>query len=242
MNVSSNSDRGPSESGERQFRRVLLLTGFGPFGKIDQNPSQIIAERLDGRTVGGWTIVGRTLPVAFGKDTARLATLIEKFKPAAVLSLGVAASAEMVRIETVARNHRQAAQGRKMPILAGAPMQMKATLPGATMRRALRAAGLAVRLSEDAGDYLCNHTLFQSLRIARQQEGRFRAGFLHLPLPVECGGAIQSNPALARLERGVRRVIAAIAGAPAGRVSARGRAGRLRTARQKAITSTLRGG
>ncbi len=206
----------------RAGRRTVLLTGFEPFGRVTRNPSQQIAEQLDGVTVSGLTVVGRTLPVVFGRDTALLAALIRRFAPVAVLSLGVDAAADRVRVETVARNRRTAARRRRIPIAAGAPARLRATLPARAMARVLRAAGLPVELSANAGDYLCNHTLFQSLRLARTLKEHFLAGFIHVPLPKEWGGLAGSVCTSARLERGVRRAIAAVAGA----LSARERANR----------------
>ena len=39
--------------------RVVLITGFGPYGVTPDNPAQLVAEELDGRTVAGATAAVR---------------------------------------------------------------------------------------------------------------------------------------------------------------------------------------
>jgi pyroglutamyl-peptidase len=58
------------------------------------------------------------------------------------------------------------------------PDRLAATIPLKPLATALRRAGLAVALSEDAGGYLCNATFYRSLQ--RLGGGRC-VGFVHLP-------------------------------------------------------------
>ena len=44
---------------------LLFLTGFGPFVDVEENPSGLLVERLDGRALGGLAVHGRVLPVTF---------------------------------------------------------------------------------------------------------------------------------------------------------------------------------
>lgn len=96
----------------------VLLTGFEPFGEHKVNPSQQIAERLNGETIAGARITSLVLPVAFGKDTAQVLPAIEELEPALVLSLGLAAGRSTIDVEMFAINHRNAGQtGILVPII-----------------------------------------------------------------------------------------------------------------------------
>ncbi|MBV9848679.1 MAG: hypothetical protein JO250_03220 [Armatimonadetes bacterium] len=166
---------------------TVLLTGFEPFGEFKSNPSQQIAERLDGQTVGEARIVGLTLPVAFGEDTARAFAAIADRHPALVLSLGLNAGATCLEVERFAVNLRAEAHAEgQTPIIADGFAALSATLDAERVARAIRErAGLPAQAHSYAGSYLCNHILYQTLHYAQQWDLRYRAGFIHLPLSCE---------------------------------------------------------
>ena len=62
------------------------------------------------------------------------------------------------------------------------PGSLPATAPCQSMLTALSAQALPARLSQDAGDYLCNFTLYRVLRAAPS----IPVGFLHVPQAREC--------------------------------------------------------
>jgi len=193
---------------------TILLTGFEPFADVAVNPAQLLAEQLDGADLAGARIVGRVLPVVFGADAALVAALVREHDPVAVLSLGVAVGTDRLRIETLARNLRQSPDG-PIAIVANAPAACTASIPVFQVYSAIRAAGAPVCLGGDgdAGDFLCNHVLYTTLRLAHACGGRFRAGFIHLPALT--GHAPPGKPAmpLETMARGVRTALAVIAGA-----------------------------
>ena len=43
---------------------TILVAGFGPFGSVARNPSELIAGELDGGNEVGDAVVGRVLPVS----------------------------------------------------------------------------------------------------------------------------------------------------------------------------------
>ena len=47
--------------------RIILLTGFGAFGSVRQNPSQKLALALDGCFLQRLRMVGREIPVRYGE-------------------------------------------------------------------------------------------------------------------------------------------------------------------------------
>jgi pyroglutamyl-peptidase len=102
-----------------------------------------------------------------------------------VVHFGLNGGAEAIAVETLAR--RRCSPDK--PDVAGyappsgqarrsGPDILRATLPAPRVARALEAAGFPARLSDDAGDYVCNATLYRSLLVAPR--GRM-VGFVHVP-------------------------------------------------------------
>jgi pyroglutamyl-peptidase len=59
-------------------RRAVLVTGFEPYGGLGRNPSADIARRLDGRRIGGQSVVGRVLPVDIGALDSTLDAILTR--------------------------------------------------------------------------------------------------------------------------------------------------------------------
>ncbi len=76
------------------------------------------------------------------------------------------------------------ARAARREVVAKAPLSRKATVPAALIAAALRRNGLDASLSIDAGDYVCNQTLFLSLGQSLGENHALRAplvGFIHVP-------------------------------------------------------------
>lgn len=57
---------------------AVLVTGFGPFGEVKNNPSWLVAQSLAGSSVGaGMRIVPALLPVDYGMVKAKANNLTE---------------------------------------------------------------------------------------------------------------------------------------------------------------------
>ncbi|HWR27585.1 MAG TPA: hypothetical protein VN377_04000, partial [Candidatus Thermoplasmatota archaeon] len=81
--------------------KVVLVTGFEPFGTYPINPSQVIAETLNGSTLHDAEIIGIILPVNFTTSVERAKEAIELYKPDVVISLGLNAKAEVIEVEKI---------------------------------------------------------------------------------------------------------------------------------------------
>lgn len=162
----------------------LLLTGFGPFPGAPRNPTATLVERIAARAdlARRAAIVGHVLPVTWAAIET-LPALLSEVEPDAVLMLGLARRTRRVRVERRAQARVLAAAvdaaGRHGPatLATEAAMRLRATAPVEAMARAIRARGLPVDLSDDAGAYLCNAAFRRALEVA---EGR-PVAFLHLP-------------------------------------------------------------
>lgn len=189
---------------------TLLLTGFGPFGSVAVNPSQTIAERLDGVIFRDLRVVSHVLPVVFGADSVLVESLIARHGPVVVLSLGVAVGDGLLRIETQGRNLRQSPDGPR-PIVPGDLMERRSTISVPHVLGEIQQTGVPVRLSDHAGDYLCNHVLYNTLRLAERDGHRFQVGFLHIPQAAEYDPLSGFSLPLALIELGVRAALTGIA-------------------------------
>lgn len=165
---------------------IILLTGFEPFGSFETNPSQQIAERLHGENIGGARVVGLTLPVVFGEDTALAFAAIADHRPRLVLSLGLAAGISCLDMERFAVNLKAEEDVKtQTPIIADGFAALLATVNVEAMAMAAREAGVPAQAHSFAGAYLCNHLFYQILHYAQQWDLEYRAGFVHLPLSQE---------------------------------------------------------
>ncbi|HXG15706.1 MAG TPA: pyroglutamyl-peptidase I [Calidithermus sp.] len=202
------------------MREVVLLTGFEPFGGFVANPSQEVAEALDGRVVGRVAVRAGVLPVDHARAPAVVADLIDETDPAAVVHLGLAAGRARIALERVAVNvmdfdtpDNTGYTARGEPCVPGGPAAYFATLPLAVILERLRAEGIPAYLSNTAGAYLCNQTLYTTLHRLATRGHRARAGLVHLPLSppmVAATGSDQPSMDLSLMVRAVEVVLAVV--------------------------------
>jgi pyroglutamyl-peptidase len=166
----------------------LLVTGFEPFGGDTANPSQEAAKALDGRRVGGILVRGLVLPVQHDDARAMLAPALAEPGLRAAVMLGLAGGRARVALERVGLNvmdYRQPDNRgdvvRGEPCVAGGPPAYWSTLPLPAILDALNAEGIPAYLSNTAGTFLCNYTLYTALHALTAAGRRIPAGFIHLP-------------------------------------------------------------
>lgn len=169
--------------------REILLTGFEPFGPYAVNPSGEIAKSFDGREAGDCRVRSIVLPVHHAEAAARVARAMAEGAPVAVVHLGLAGGRARIALERVALNvmdyelpdvsgYRATGE----PCVPGGPAAYPSTLPLEAMLHALIAVGIPAYLSNTAGTYLCNQTMYTT-RHAIERAGKGpAAGFIHLPL------------------------------------------------------------
>jgi pyroglutamyl-peptidase len=168
----------------------VLITGFEPFAGLDYNPSADIAAALDGKEIGGRRIVGRLLPVDFALYRAKLEALLQEISPEIYIGFGLASGEDMIRIERFGVNladfdipDNAGARHTGREIEPKGPAARASTLPCAEIRAALLDAGIPARLSNSAGSYLCNATLYSALGLCTARQ--IPCGFVHLPYASE---------------------------------------------------------
>lgn len=167
----------------------VLVTGFEPFGPYSTNPSEQLAKAIDGRRLASVVVDSLILPVDYRLVRGELEPVILQLDPIAVLHLGLAGSRARIAIERVGLNVMDddmpdnagyTATGE--PCVSGGPPAHFSTLPITDIVAALTADGIPAYVSNSAGTYLCNHTLYSTLHLAHERTLRARVGFMHLPL------------------------------------------------------------
>jgi pyroglutamyl-peptidase len=171
-----------------QPRPSLLIAAFGPFPGTPDNPAEAAVRRLESRSFapGGTTVSYSILPTTWQGAFPALARAVAEADADAVLIVGVAGESDAFRVESVARNRvgpeRVDAAGDRSAaasVSAGGPDTIVAACDTGPIIKAISREGLACRLSEDAGDYLCNHTFYRAL--TELPPNRPTTAFLHVP-------------------------------------------------------------
>ena len=171
--------------------KKLLITGFDPFGGGTINPAWEAVKLLP-ETVGNYQLRKLEIPTVYGEGAARVLEAAEEFCPHLILCVGQAGGRSAVTPERIAVNIRDA----KIPdnagnrpvgefVVAEGPAAYFTTVPVKAMADAIVAAGLPAMVSNSAGAFVCNDTLY--LLLHRFTGTDTRVGFVHVPYLPEQG-------------------------------------------------------
>jgi pyroglutamyl-peptidase len=186
----------------------ILVTGFTPFGGHKTNSSQAVVAALAAELTFLETAVLRTEYLFAGDEIVRL---IREKKPSAIICPGMNERSAQIRLETVARNWDncprpdnvgELREGRV--IIKDAAESYPSTLPVGRFEALLGQNGIDATLSEDAGNYLCNHVFFRACHENMVGASRVPCGFIHIPPLLEATGSLEAARPLASLVQGIR--------------------------------------
>jgi pyroglutamyl-peptidase len=171
-------------------RPRVLITGFGPFPGVKENPSAWLAEALaeHGPPEFDAELHARVLPTEW-RAAELMPGLYASLQPHVMIHFGVDRRAKALRIERFAHNRtaRRADAAGALPasamIAPEGPDRYATELPAAALAAHLRNCGLPAVTSRSAGNYLCNFLYYHSLSWARQQGDACLALFMHIPPP-----------------------------------------------------------
>lgn len=193
-------------------RPRVLLTGFGPFPGVPENPSGWLAETLAARNAANdCELYGRVLPTEWEAVATLTPRLHADLQPHVMIHFGVSARAKTLRIERSAHNHA-GARVDACGALPGTPaispdgaMRLDTGLPVTALATHLRAQGHAANASRSCGRYLCNFLYYRSLEWAKRL-GR-EALFVHVPLTRAQGGDLDQDALLQAAQETLRFVL-----------------------------------
>ena len=152
---------------------TVLVTGFGAFPGVERNPSERLAQSVDGAVVAGHLVVSRVLPVAYGAGPDAAIDAARQLGARVVLGLGVASGRGRASWELRGVRYPHGPADVEGATLQGFPGPEE-TL--ATFAFARGAAAFGAEPSHDAGRYVCNAWLYRvSLALP------VPVAFLHVP-------------------------------------------------------------
>lgn len=191
----------------------LLLTGFEPFGGETVNPSGEIVRALAASPPDGVELTTMVLPVRFRSVAEGILPALDSHD--AWLGLGEAGgrahlSVERVGINVFVDGSLPVGEREELTIRAGGPDAYFARLPLQQMAGEMREAGAPSAVSNTAGTYCCNESLYTVQHHLAETGGDMPSGFIHLPyLPEQVAAKPPGTPSMA-LETQVLGVRAAI--------------------------------
>lgn len=163
----------------------LLITGFDPFGGEAINPAWEAVSRLPD-TIGNYRLTKLQIPTIFGTAAKTVLAAAEADAPDVILCVGQAGGRDAVTPERIAINCMDASlpdnagnQPRELPVIPDGPDGIFSTVPVRAMAEAIAAEGLPGRVSNTAGTFVCNDTLY---RLVHHYAGTGTSvGFIHVP-------------------------------------------------------------
>lgn len=187
----------------------LLITGFDPFGGEKINPAWEAVKLLPD-TIGDYRLTKLEIPTVFGKAAETVLKKAEEVRPQVILCIGQAGGRAAVTPERVAINLRDAKitdnEGNQ-PVdeacVSGGPTAYFATVPVKAMVQTMTDAGFPAAVSNTAGTFVCNDTLYTLLH--RFNGTDIRCGFIHVPyLPQQGTPSLELERTTAALEAAVQ--------------------------------------
>lgn len=166
----------------------LLLTGFEPFGKYNDNSSWAVAEKVAACGFVGAEVVAMRLPVSFAGVGTALRKAVEECCPDVVIMLGQAAGIDFIKLERIAINMMDATtpdndgyMPDEEPICADGAAALFTNTDIKELRGAVEEQGIPAKVSNSAGLYVCNRTYYEALQLCNERPG-MKVLFVHLPL------------------------------------------------------------
>jgi pyrrolidone-carboxylate peptidase len=149
------------------MRKRILVYGFGPYRTFSDNITARIVARLP-RQAG---LTKRVFPVRFHRR--QFVDALMRCIPEIVLGLGQS-SRHRIEVESRGVNHRRADKSApRKAIFANESKQLRTTLK--------IKPGRAAKISRNAGDYVCNYSIYVLLREIKRRKLDTRFGFIHIP-------------------------------------------------------------
>jgi pyroglutamyl-peptidase len=160
----------------------IAFTGFGPFPGVLQNPTASLIEALRRSNDPAFADCSfDVLDVAYAAVGPALERVLAP-KPCALVMTGFSRHAAALQLESVATNACAMRADAAGYVPEGGATITRLACPHidfATLAGVLTEAGFRAEVSEDAGQYVCNHTLYTAQN--RLVGSRTPGLFVHIP-------------------------------------------------------------
>lgn len=191
------------------MKKRLLITGFDAFGGQQINPSWEAVKLLPD-TVGVYTLFKLQIPTVFGAAAQTVLKEAASCRPDVILCIGQAGGRTAVTPERIAVNLRDAAIAdnagsapEELPVEPDGPAAYFSTVPVKAMAKAVTNAGFPGAVSNTAGTFVCNDTLYTLLHY--YAGSAVQVGFIHVPyLPEQGNPSLELADIAAALEAAIR--------------------------------------
>ena len=146
----------------------ILIYGFGVYRSFKANVTEKIIRRWPRRR----QLSKMIFPVKFHRR--QFVAAVRKHDPEVILGLGQCSRGKRLRVERRAVNKRRNDRREKaQPIVRGGSRQLPSSLKFNL--------GPAARDSRNAGDYVCNYSMYVILDYLKRRRLPARYGFVHVP-------------------------------------------------------------
>ena len=190
--------------------KKLLITGFDPFGGAAVNPSWLAVRELPD-VVGDYELCKLEIPTVFAEATRVVLEKAAQFQPEVPLCVGQAGGRAAVTPERIGVNIRDGRicdnagnQPKGEFVAEDGPAAYFSTVPVVAMAEAIEAQGILATVSNSAGAFVCNDTLYGLLH--HYAGTAVRVGFIHVPYIPEQG---EPNMPLERITAALEAAITA---------------------------------
>jgi pyroglutamyl-peptidase len=185
----------------------ILISGFEPFGKMKINPTEELLLEAESFEIDGVEISTILLPVNYDDCAAELIKKMDDTQPDVVISLGLAAGRSAITPERIGINVKDTGSGDPYPDNKGnvpidemidedGPDGLFANLPNRLIERNLKEQIIPAAVSNSAGTFICNNTLYAVLNYIRKNNLPIKAGFIHFPASTKMSALNPSLPSL----------------------------------------------
>ena len=161
--------------------KPILVTGFEAFGEHETNVSELVANSLSSEVVRGHEIKSLILSVDYDGSIA-VSNMLDKQEFAAIIHIGLAANSVNPRIEIRAKDVLDF----RIPDNSGRQVRDSVISGVGDLFSSISTEDWDIAsmidqpvISDDAGEYICNETLYRTLL---KLDGKTPCFFLHLPL------------------------------------------------------------
>ncbi len=185
----------------------ILISGFEPFGGGTINPTEKLVKAIANESFDHVQIKAVLLPVNYDECAEILIKEMEEFQPDAVICCGLFEGRTAVTPERIAVNVKdtmvegpypdnKGVRPTDEPINPDGPDGLFSRLPIRKIVNRLAEEGIPAHITNTAGTFICNNTMYGVLDYIRQNNLSTIAGFIHFPASTEM--ALQ-NPLLPTL-------------------------------------------
>lgn len=185
----------------------VLISGFEPFGKMSINPTDELLLEAVCFEIDNVEISTILLPVNYDECAEKLINKMEEIQPDVVISCGLAAGRTAITPERIGINVKDTGSGDSYPDNNGkiptdemideeGPDGLFATLPIRLIERNLKELNIPAAVSNSAGTFICNNTLYAVLNHIRKNKLQIKAGFIHFPASTKMSARNPSLPSL----------------------------------------------